>query len=220
MKILALFDFCETIVSTQTVGKFYRYYLKEELCYSQKKIFIYRIANFIMLYLKKDSIWLKFFDGIHVETLNYYSRQYAEYLYQEFLIKKIEEKIKWHIEQSHLVIIVSAGLSCYINFLAQKIGVQHVIAVNFQYRKERIQGKIDEASLCYGEKKVERLHKYLTILNEKEIDWAHSYAYSDHPSDLPMLNLVGNRFIVVRKGKNSRFSKDYLKKKNVQLIEY
>ncbi len=220
MKTVALFDFCETIVKTQTVGQFCRYYLKEGLSFSPQKIFLYRLINLYRTTLKKNSIWFNFFDGLNISELDQYAEKYASHLYTNFLIREIEERIKWHIAQNHLVVVVSAGLACYINITAKKLGIKHVIAADFIRENQRIRGKIDKNSYCYGEQKVERLHNYLNVLGEQEIDWENSHAYSDHPSDIPLLNLVGNRFIVAKKGKEIPFSKAYLSTKEINLIQY
>ncbi len=222
MKTVALFDFCETIVKTQTVGQFCRYYLKNGLSFSSRKVFLYRLVNLLRISLKKEPIWFDFFNGLHVDELNKHAEEYANHLYQTFLIQEIEEKIKWHIAQGHLIIIVSAGLSCYIQFLAQKLGVQHVIAVDFEHSNQLLTGQINKQSYCYGVKKIDRLYAYLNLLNENKnnIDWINSYAYSDHPSDIPLLNLVGNRFVVTKNGSQTPFSKEYLAKKEVNIIQY
>ena len=220
MKKVALFDFCETIVKTQTVGQFCRYYLEEGLSFPSRKLLFYRLLNLSRMLLKKETIWFDFFDGLHIDELNQYAEAYANQLYQNFLIKDIEEQIKWHITQGHLIIIVSAGLSYYIKFLAKKLGIEHVIAVDFECSNQQLNGQIDKTTYCYGTTKVGRLHAYLNQINENEIDWANSYAYSDHPSDIPLLNLVGNRFVVTKNANNLTFPKKYLKSKTVQIIEY
>ena len=220
MKVVALFDFCETIVKTQTIGRFCRYYLKEGLVFSPQKILFYRLINLFHMLLKKDSIWFDFFEGLHVDELNQFAEKYAIYLHKNFLIDEVVEKIKWHIAQKHMVIIVSAGLTCYIKSLAQKLGIEHVIAVGFECEDQLLKGKIDKKSCCYGTQKVERLHHYLDLLNEKKIDWGNSYAYTDHPSDMPLLNLTGKRFIVARYNEKISFPKAYLDKEEVSIIKY
>ena len=51
---------------------------------------------------------------------------------------------------------------------------------------------------CKGNEKVERINNFLRESNI-EIDYENSYAYSDSKSDLPMLSLVKNSFLVNKK---------------------
>ena len=54
---------------------------------------------------------------------------------------------------------------------------------------------------CKGEEMVNRLKKVLT--KEKiEVDFLKSYMFSDSLSDLPLLNLVGNPYLINYKKKN------------------
>ena len=54
---------------------------------------------------------------------------------------------------------------------------------------------------CKGEEKVNRLKEVLT--KEKiEVDFFKSYMFSDSLSDLPLLDLVGNSYLINYKKKN------------------
>ena len=54
---------------------------------------------------------------------------------------------------------------------------------------------------CKGEEKVRRLKEYLQA-NNIEVDYKNSYMFSDSLSDKPLLDLVGNPYLINYKKKN------------------
>lgn len=205
MKIIALFDFCDTIVRTQTVGQFCRGYLREQKRLPKTLILFYKIINQLSYYCRRKGIWFRLLRGASLNQLNDFSMAFSKKLYENFLIQEIGERIRWHQQQGHMIYIVSAGLSFYVSEVARKLGIEHVIATELEIKDQRLTGRLGEKGMCYGEKKVDQLMQYLSPAECSAIDWESSYAYTDHVSDLPMLNLVGNPFIVIQKNKKIRF---------------
>ena len=102
------------------------------------------------------------------------------------------KKIGWHKERGHFTFIVSSCPDIYILPLTEHLGCDGYECSRLAYRDTKFVGKIDGRD-CLGPEKVERLQ---AILENKDLDLAHSYAYSDHESDLPLLEYVGNPIAV------------------------
>lgn len=194
-KILAIFDFCDTLIGMQTANRFVSFAYK----YNRR---LDTIANeFIRILGRKSKLlfgnrhkrWqLKQIKGISVDKMQQIVKDYVE---NEVILKenkKIVDRLKWHKEKGHIIAIVSGGFSEYIKYYAKIYDVDYVIATDLEIKNEVYTGRIDGID-CMGINKIEKLKN---ILNLNEFDLEKSYAYSDHISDIPLLCLVGNSYVV------------------------
>jgi HAD superfamily hydrolase (TIGR01490 family) len=104
------------------------------------------------------------------------------YIYQEAL-----DLIALHRALGRQVYIVSSSPQEVVRPLAERLGVDHVIATRAEIEDGKYTGKL--AFYCYREKKAEAIRE---VAENESIDLEHSYAYSDSATDLPMLEAVGN----------------------------
>ncbi len=101
------------------------------------------------------------------------------YIYQEAL-----DLIALHKAQGRRVYIVSSSPEGVVRPLAQRLGVDDVIATRAEVVDGKFTGELE--FYCYREKKAEAIRAI------EGIDFEASYAYSDSITDLPMLEAVGN----------------------------
>ena len=93
------------------------------------------------------------------------------------------EKIKWHKNNNHEVVIVSASLELYLKKLAKKLGME-LIATKLKIKNGKITGELGSPN-CYGEEKVKRIkEKYDLNL------YSSIYAYGDSKGDKEMLKIT------------------------------
>jgi HAD superfamily hydrolase (TIGR01490 family) len=104
------------------------------------------------------------------------------YIYQEAL-----DLIALHQALGRRVYIVSSSPEEVVRPLAERLGVQEVIATRAETVDGRYTGNLE--FYCYHELKARRI---VEVAKEQEIDLAGSFAYSDSITDLPMLEAVGN----------------------------
>jgi HAD superfamily hydrolase (TIGR01490 family) len=104
------------------------------------------------------------------------------YIYQEAL-----DLIALHRALGRQVYIVSSSPQEVVRPLAERLGVDHVIATRAEIEDGKYTGKLE--FYCYREKKAEAIAE---VAKSEGIDLEHSYAYSDSATDLPMLETVGN----------------------------
>ena len=98
------------------------------------------------------------------------------------------EKIIWHKKNGHLVFIATSSPDIYIKPLVEYLMCDGYVCSRLNYQDNVFTGRF-EGKDCLGIEKVERLRK---IRTDFSIDLGQSYAYSDHESDLPLLEWVGN----------------------------
>ena len=190
-KILAIFDFCDTLIGMQTANRFV------SLCYENNKRFDTIVNEFGRIILRKARLlfghrhkkWqLKQLKGLTTSTMKTIVKEYVEGELISKENKKVVEKLLWHKSQGHTIAIVSGGFSEYINYYAKKYDIQYVIATDLEIIDGKYTGNIDGID-CMGINKIEKLR---TVLDIEEYDLDNSYAYSDHISDIPLLSFVGN----------------------------
>jgi HAD superfamily hydrolase (TIGR01490 family) len=104
------------------------------------------------------------------------------YIYQEAL-----DLIALHRALGRKVFIVSSSPEEVVRPLAERLGVEEVIATRAETVDGRYTGKLE--FYCYGSAKAEAIRK---IAADEGIDLAGSFAYSDSITDLSMLEAVGN----------------------------
>lgn len=97
------------------------------------------------------------------------------------------ELINDHRSAGRLVCIVSSSPEEIVQPLAEMLDVDRWIATKPQVVEGRYTGELE--FYAYGEAKAEAIER---LAREMDIDLSGSFAYSDSPTDLPMLELVGN----------------------------
>ena len=100
--------------------------------------------------------------------------------------------------------IVSASPEEIVEPLTEYLGADGVIATRSQVDEDgRYTGQVDFYS--YGPYKAEAIQ---AVADERDIDLAGSYAYSDSATDLPMLEVVGHPVAVNPDRELSRVARD------------
>lgn len=194
-KILAIFDFCDTLIGMQTANRFVT------LAFLSNKRFDTVTNEFIRLIGRKSGLlfgnrhkqWqLKQLKNLSQERLSIIAQDYVQ---NELLQKEnqaIVEKMLWHKNQGHVIAIVSGGFSEYIKEYAKIYDIEYVIATDLEFIDGKATGKIDGID-CIGINKIEKIK---AIIDLDKYDLENCFAYSDHISDIPLLSFVGNGTVV------------------------
>ncbi len=90
-------------------------------------------------------------------------------------------KIRWHQQQNHRVVIVSASLREWIEPYTKQLGIDDVIATNVEIKNNNLTGNIQKP-FYYGVNKL-KVFKDLIIDPKQDV----IYAYGDSRSDLFLL---------------------------------
>lgn len=188
-EILALFDFCETLTNFQTLDSFLPLAGKYNFNYTEQQNFERR-KN----YEKLKLIYPRYEPLIDLDFKE--AKKIAkEFIYNQVihnLNHKVMDRLFYHQDQGHTVAIVSGGLEIYIEEFAKIYGIRHIIAVSLEQRYGKLTGNIDGIHTMQERK----LYKLSLELNLNNYDLKNSYAYSDCVSDIPLLSLVGNPFVI------------------------
>lgn len=198
-KELVLFDFCDTIVKGQSEELFSNFLNKKRGLFSY---LTYRILlKYYAITNKKDLLSrklfkLKHFVGAEKEFFQRNSQEFVANILENRLNKVVFKILKSHIKNDSRVIIISGGYSIYINEFIKYLDLNvEVIGTELEFINNKFTGKIINNQECLSEVKLKLLKDKLED-DWYSIDFKNSYAYSDHKSDIPLLNIVGNSYII------------------------
>jgi hypothetical protein len=131
----------------------------------------------------KETLLIHFLANKELSWLTQTSERFAHEIIPNLLRSEAIECLKWHQEQGHKTILISASLEIYLLPWAKKMGFQQVIGTQLDLRNNCCTGRISGKN-CYGAEKVRRLESHLGDLGEYLI-----YAYGDSRGDLQLLNV-------------------------------
>lgn len=184
---IAAFDFDGTITTKDTLFDFIRFYYGKRtlitgLCLLSPVLIGYKLG-FLANSVAKEKLFSHFFKGQCIDEYNRICANYAKRIHQ---ICKSEtlDKIKWHKEQNHRLLIVSASNKNWIAPWALQNLFDEVIGTEIEVVNGQITGEFTSKN-CYGAEKTNRL--LALYPNRKEYTL---YAYGDSSGDKELLALA------------------------------
>lgn len=103
------------------------------------------------------------------------------------ILPRGRDLVREHRDQGHTLVIITATNDFVTSPIAERLGVEHLLATRVEMRQGHYTGDI-KGIPCYRHGKVERLRQWLQDTGES-MDQA--WFYSDSHNDLPLLEHVG-----------------------------
>ncbi|WP_234665361.1 HAD-IB family hydrolase [Dyadobacter sp. CY261] len=190
-KVIAVFDFDGTITNRDSFFLF--------LWYSQglMSLLLKSILSIPTLtlyatkampnYQAKERIFSIFFGNLEMEKFERCCESFRSILNSVIKPNAIQ-KIKWHQEMGHEVVILSASAENWIIPWAKGNGIYIVLATQLQVKDSRLTGKFKSRN-CYGAEKVARLLNHFPGRQNYEL-----YAYGDSRGDKELLEIADHSF--------------------------
>ncbi|MFY0674681.1 MAG: HAD-IB family hydrolase [Bacteroidia bacterium] len=186
-KAVAFWDFDKTITTKDTTLYFLFY------TQSWSKIFLGGIRlGFYLLGMKlgilnttkvKAKVYGYFFGGWELDKVNLLGEGFAKEIIPKLLNAEALEKLEWHKNQGHEIVVVSASPEFYLKPWCKQMGYDCIGTL--LYSEGGLMGK-SIISDCAGKEKVNRIKQNINLAEYQEI-----YAYGNSESgDRPMLNLA------------------------------
>lgn len=206
-KRVALFDFCETVVSKQTGDDFVGFTLKKNKMYVKYAAYYFyksRLYTSLCRFLPavndpvKQKV-LRLLSGLTHESIQTSAREYAASLHK-FIIPEVYSDMVRLKEEGYLICIVSAGYNVYIEKFCTHIA-DIIISNELNFKNNRFIGYL-MADDCIGDEKVRRIFDAIRLPNI-----FFEIGYSDSISDLPMLQLCIKKVVVSFNAKQDWASK-------------
>jgi HAD superfamily hydrolase (TIGR01490 family) len=202
---IVIFDFCETLVDFQTADAFVDY-AREHLKYSSilrkerinlllRRCKLTRVAEKLTSYKcsieKRIKLWqLK---GISKDNLTTLAYGYYKEKIKPHLIERTNKLLQQHQQNGDEIWLISGGYGIYLQYFKEEYKIDQLISSNIGFRKDNCTGRMAGLD-CMHIHKVELLKDKLS--QEKGIEIVASY--SDSISDIPILGVAKQGFVVSR----------------------
>ncbi len=216
-KIAAFFDFDGTIYDGVIAVDVLKYGIKKKSLGLKD---VARLSRFLYYYaLDKLKIRDRYIINIKIyKRLKKWRASKLDKMSRDFMSQKLKQNlfshmlaiISNHIKQGHRIVVVTSCLREIILPAKQYLPIDDIIATEVEIRDDIYTGNI--ASLPVGRARPKAVEEYCLKNN---IDIKESYGYSDHYSDIPLLNTVGNPIAA----NPERKLKMYAKKHKWKIVE-
>ena len=142
-----------------------------------------RMASLMMRYYKGRD--LRFFiDNV---------AEFHEKLTRPQYCPETVERVRYHREQGHTLVLLSASVEYLLTNVKSDFGFDYLICSRVGIGNDGLCTGRSEGPMVIGKQKEIAARKLGEQIN---IDWESSWAYADHHSDLPLLELVGHPVVV------------------------
>jgi HAD superfamily hydrolase (TIGR01490 family) len=190
-KSTAIFDFDGTITTIDSLPHFL-FYISSWGKKIGSIILLPVLAAWILKILSsskaKEMVISYFLKGMREEEFNNFCKKYGSNILPQIIRREALEKIKWHKESGHKLIILSASMENWIKPWALENGFNDVIATRLAIENGKITGKFLTPN-CSGEEKIKRLLEHYP--DRKNY---YFYVYSDSKKDIDLLLLADKSF--------------------------
>ena len=191
--IAALFDMDNTLLSASS-GRLYLKWLREtgqlplhRWAYISGQVGLYIIgATDFPKLMSRLMVYAAGSDEAEAWRM---SEAWFQSMLRHHIAPKGIERIAWHRQQGHHIVIISAATPYAVKPVAEALGPDIAyLATELETQNGRFTGGLREPA-CYGEGKVALANLYAA---EHGVDLSQSYFYSDSASDMPLLEAVGH----------------------------
>ena len=190
MKI-AFFDFDGTITTKDSLPDFIKfaigkpkYYLG--LCLLSPVLLAY-VLKLLPNHIAKEKMISYYFKGWSEKNFQTVADVYATHQIDKIVRPKALEKLHWHQEQGHKVVIVSASMKSWLKKWCDAQNVE-LISTQLEIKQGKLTGKFATKN-CHGNEKVNRIKEQYPLQ-----DYSYIYAYGDSSGDKDMLKLANEAF--------------------------
>jgi HAD superfamily hydrolase (TIGR01490 family) len=191
-RIGAFFDMDKTLIAENSGALFMRWR------YERGQLSGWDLASGLAAYLRYKvgmldiRAWtadaMQQFTGESERALIRESSAWFEELVAPTVYPEAEALVRQHLEQGHVVAIVSGATKYVVKPLAARLRVKHILYTRLEVAHGRFTGRVIEP-ICFEEGKIYWLQQ---LVEEQDIDLAKSWFYTDSVTDLPLLELVGH----------------------------
>lgn len=189
----AFFDFDKTLLMVESAkpGLRYLYERKEISSGYLLRVFIANIFYKFHLYSDENmaNLLLRLYQGKRLSDFQAGAAQfYMDYI-QPLLSPNILSKLNEHKKKGHCLILVSASVRYYLEAVVADLGFDHLLCTDLEESQEGLLTGRSKGPVCIDQQKRIQAQQ---LAAEHGIDLKKSYAYGNHQSDIPLLEIVGH----------------------------
>jgi len=134
----------------------------------------------------KEYFLKSFYKGWPLDRFNQAAQRYAAGHLAKLVRDAAYERLRWHKDSGHKVVVVSASPVNYLHPWCEKESLE-LLATELEIHDNRLTGKIS-GNNCHGEEKIRRIKETYSLSG-----FDYIYSYGDSPGDLPLKG-ISNEF--------------------------
>jgi phosphatidylglycerophosphatase C len=190
--IIAAFDFDKTITTKDTLIPFlYELHSDYQNLIKTLKLlptFLAYQSKLLDNHYAKEKLLMTFLNNFSYMELQEKAEIFAKEKLPLYLKPEAISRLRWHQNQNHHCILISAGLEIYLKPWAETYGFTHILATQLKVNAGKINGEIN-GSNCFGQEKLNRLLKTIGLRENFVL-----YAYGDSRGDKELLEAADYKF--------------------------
>ena len=195
-RVGAFFDMDKTLIAQNsgTLMMKYRYergeignldLLKGVAVYLQYKLGVLDIRSWAQSVLAE-------YRGKHEAEIERQALEWFDAWVEPALYPEAEQLVREHEAAGHIVAIVSGATKFVVRPLAARLGIPHMLYTRLEVEGGCFTGRVIDP-ICFEEGKIYWLQQFI---DERGVDLARSWFYTDSITDLPLMDLVGHAVAV------------------------
>jgi HAD superfamily hydrolase (TIGR01490 family) len=191
--IAAFFDFDETLLEVES-GRLGIQWLRDRRMVPLGYILKILVANFFyQRRLLSDERMVKIMLTFYKKKRLTDFQKGADNFYRSYLKPRLApgilSRVRFHKKEGHLLVLISGSVRYLLEPVARDLEFDHLLCTDLEVDQKGLMTGKPAGLVCVNHNK-----KMLTLkLAQKlKLDLAGSYAYGNHHSDLPLLEIVGN----------------------------
>ncbi len=188
---MAIFDFDGTLTQSDSFFSFLNYSATWRKKLGSALLIFPAALSFFGVLSKsraKEMTFSHFFRGMNADSFNALCADYSLNILPSILRPQAINKVLWHRERKHKLIIVSASLENWITPWAKQNGFDDVIATKAEIKDGKISGCFKMPNCSGNEKKRRFLEQY------PQKDNYYIYAYGDSKNDKYLFSMANEVF--------------------------
>lgn len=188
---LVLIDFDGTITTKDSLADFIQFAVGKSNYYLGLFIFIPMLVAYkiklIPNHIAKEKLITYFFKGWDADYFNKLADQYSLEKMDKIIRQKAIKRIRWHQQQGHLVVVISASMECWLKAWCDANNI-NLISTQLEIIDNKLSGKFATKN-CYGLEKASRVKEVYDLSQ-----YDHVYAYGDSRGDKELMALADEVF--------------------------
>jgi len=133
----------------------------------------------------KEQLFIRLLGGLRADDVDAAGADFAEHHVRARLRPEVRDRLFWHRDQGHRIVIVSASPECYVRPAAALLGADDCLATRLAVDPDgRLTGRY-EGKNCRGSEKYARVVSWLRVNglvgsgNEQPVLWAYGNSRGD-----------------------------------------
>ena len=189
----AFFDFDETLLEVESARVGFNFLWEHDLV-SFGFILRILVANFFYKrHLISDermaAIMIRFYRQKNLDEFKKGAPGFYKDYLKPHLAPNIMAKVRDHKKRGHILVLISGSVRYMLEPVVENLGFDHLLCTDLEVGPDGLLTGKSKGPLCLDRTKKDLAEN---LAQNVGLDLGRSFAYGNHQSDLPLLELVGN----------------------------